>query len=376
MKFLAFVILFVSFQSYAVDSNSIQLGPIEPSIAMDFVLPVQFDGSEDNRLTVRSIELMFNAELATHLKGHFNFALHDEHGNMESDVHEAYLETTQLHSQLKLKFGKFLLGVGRLNTLHQHDWLFTTTPKVQQDFFAAEGVTDTGVQAIYTLPTESGWDVIAGVTDGYQYGHSHDEGARPKSPTAYLHLINYVDVGDDGLFQWGLNYLHRNDHEDNEFQLMGLDFHWQDTRSKAPQYIVSSEVWYRKMSQGPHDEDHPHDHSDPDHSHAVENLNSHYNDGDQLGLYIYSEYKLKDAHAIGLRVDYFQYFKAHNHDAVAVDVSEYTISPAYIYTLNDQSKLRLSYGYTHQQNNDTGNESQQNLTLQWVALLGGHNHAH
>lgn len=360
---------------------------LEPFIALDFVLPVQFQGSENNRLYLRSAEIVFDTQLSAKLRGHLNFSFHDEEGETLSDVHEAFVEYSELVPNLDIKIGKFLLGVGILNTVHQHDWNFTSTPKVHNDFFSQESVSDTGIEATYTLPTTIGWELKVGSTNGYNYGHSHEAGEKPKSPTSYVHMTNFLDVGTDGLLQTGLNYLHREDHESRKFELFGIDLQWQSDRSPKPTYHVSSEIWFRKNNFKNHYELDPHDHSDPahehehegegeDHAHSHEQHDSHLNFDEQIGLYLYSEYRLNDSHALGLRIDYFKYLNAHDADNVAVSNSEISVHPSYIYYMNDQSLIRATYSYYQHRNSADGDHDHQAITLQWVALFGGHNHQH
>ena len=54
---------------------------------------------------------------------------------------------------MQIKAGKFLVGFGKLNTVHPHAWPFLNRPLYQQVFFGEGGFNDTGVNFSFLLPT-------------------------------------------------------------------------------------------------------------------------------------------------------------------------------------------------------------------------------
>ncbi|MCK7516793.1 MAG: hypothetical protein MZV64_03260 [Ignavibacteriales bacterium] len=56
---------------------------------------------------------------------------------------------------MQIKAGKYLVGFGKLNTIHPHAWHFIERPLFHQIFFGGEGFNDIGVNFSFILPTES-----------------------------------------------------------------------------------------------------------------------------------------------------------------------------------------------------------------------------
>ena len=55
---------------------------------------------------------------------------------------------------IQIKAGKYLLGFGKLNTVHPHAWPFIDRPLWQQIYFSDEGFNDIGLDVNFILPTE------------------------------------------------------------------------------------------------------------------------------------------------------------------------------------------------------------------------------
>lgn len=54
---------------------------------------------------------------------------------------------------MQIKAGKFLVGFGKLNTVHPHAWPFLERPLFHQVFFGAGGLNDVGINFNFLLPT-------------------------------------------------------------------------------------------------------------------------------------------------------------------------------------------------------------------------------
>jgi MFS family permease len=102
-----------------------------------------------------------------------------------------------------------MLGVGRLNQIHRHDWPFISAPRIHRELFGAESAIDSGFEVGSLLPSSFYLDLTAGVTSGFKFGHSHSDGARPNVPTHYLRAATYNELPRGGGMQTGLNFLSR-----------------------------------------------------------------------------------------------------------------------------------------------------------------------
>lgn len=323
---------------------------IQTSAALDLLAPVDFNSSQDNKLDIRSAELIFFGPLDPTFDATLNLAAHNEDGEYVTELHEAYIGSSKLIPNSRFRAGKFFLGIGRLNQFHQHDWVFVSAPRVQTEFFAEEALIDSGVEFSTLLPTDSYWDVTLGVTNGYNFGsHAHDAGEKPRVPTHYIHPVNFVDFGDAGALQWGANYLGRTDHEGHQTQLYGLDFVFKKMEGKTLDLLLQSELWYRNQSG--HDE------------------GTH----EEVGAYFYPQTALSERLFLGMRMDLFTEL---NHvseaDGTKQGNLDYALVPTLTYKHSEFSVFRLAYTYNNETFEGEADKINQKLELQWVAILGAH----
>ena len=340
----AALLLLTSFQAKAQILQNMQ-----SAAALDFVAPLHFEDSAENKLDIRAAELLFFGPLDPTFDATLNFAAHNEEGEFVAEVHEAYVGSSKLIPNSRFRVGKFLLGVGRLNQFHQHDWAFVSAPRVQAEFFDEEGVADTGAEFSTLLPTEAYWDITVGVTNGYTFGHSHDAGEKPHVPTHYLHAVNFVELGEKGALQWGTNYLGRTDAAEIKTQLYGFDFVFKKTEGKVTQLLVQSELWYRNQS-GPN-----------------------FETNEEVGAYVFPQMALSERLFLGLRVDLFSELNRTSPlDGSRQGNLNYAAIPTLTFKNSEFSLLRVAYTYDNQTYQGESDSINQKLELQWVALLGAH----
>lgn len=75
----------------------------------------------------------------------------------ETEVEEAYIQTTSLGNGLKLKAGKFFSSIGYLTSKHAHSDDFASRP-LPYDVFLGGQYGDAGIQASWLAPTELFWE--------------------------------------------------------------------------------------------------------------------------------------------------------------------------------------------------------------------------
>ena len=74
----------------------------------------------------------------------------------EFHLEEIYAQILRgLPLDIQIKAGKYLVGFGKINTIHPHAWQFIERPLFHQIFFGEEGFNDIGVNFSFILPTES-----------------------------------------------------------------------------------------------------------------------------------------------------------------------------------------------------------------------------
>lgn len=349
IKYALFSLLFCSSSfAFAADHGHSHahenLGNLKTEASLDMIAPFEFDHSDHNQLYFRSAEIIFFGSLDKTFDMTLNLGAHEHDGEFVFEAHEAYISSVALIPNSRLNVGKFLLNVGRLNQMHQHDWDFISAPRVQSEFFDEEAIHDTGFEFSTLLPTSASWDITLGVTNGATYGHSHGAGAKPRVPTHYIHPVHTIDFADKSSLQWGLNYLGRTDAEGLQTQLYGLDFTFQNPQS----FLFQSEIWYRNTN---------------------ENGNSRT---EQVGAYFYPQVSLSERLFAGLRADLFKKLNLTSEtDGRAQDNLIYALVPTFTYKHSGSTILRAAYTIDTQRLEGESDVVEQKIELQWIAILGG-----
>ena len=123
-----------------------------------------------------ALEMFIDGYLNPYAKATADIAYHDG----EFEVEELYANILRgLPLDVQIKAGKYLLGFGKINTVHEHAWSFLERPLSHQIYFGEEGLNDIGINLSFILPTEdfySNFDI--GIYKGDSFrgtGHGHGE---------------------------------------------------------------------------------------------------------------------------------------------------------------------------------------------------------
>jgi hypothetical protein len=332
----------------SVQSQAQILQNVQTAAAIDIVGPFNFEDSSENKFDIRSGEFTLFGPLDPTFDATLTFAAHNEDGEFKAEVHEAFISSSKLIPSSRIKAGKFFLGVGRLNQFHQHDWPFVSAPRVQSEFFADEGITDSGLEYSVLLPTDSYWDITFGVTNGYSWGESEVPPEKPDIPTHYIHPVNFVDFGETGALQWGMNYLGRTDAAGIKTQLYGLDFVFKKMTAKTLDFLFQSEIWYRNMNS--------------DETARLEDV----------GAYFFPQMSLSERLFAGLRLDLFTELARNDVNGDHQDNFNYVFVPTLTFKNSEFTLFRLAYSYGVQTYQGQSDEVNQMIEVQLVAFLGAH----
>lgn len=104
-------------------------------------------GYNQNNFNFNYVEISFYSQVDSY----FDLFAVIHAGTESADVEEAYFTTLQLPFGLKIKGGKFLSAIGRINNQHAHYWDFTDVPLVYQAFFGSQ-LNEIGVQINWLAP--------------------------------------------------------------------------------------------------------------------------------------------------------------------------------------------------------------------------------
>ncbi|MEZ5357807.1 MAG: hypothetical protein R3F48_03185 [Candidatus Zixiibacteriota bacterium] len=154
---------------------------INPDISLigDFRSFVHNDISrevQNEKLTIESpsLELVVAGNLNPYAKANATLAWH---GEENAEIEEAFFTIHRgLPLRTNLRVGKYLLEFGRLNTVHEHAWLFIKRPLPHTAFFGDHGLSDMAVRTSFLLPTGDLYtELMVGVLKGDALmGHHHD----------------------------------------------------------------------------------------------------------------------------------------------------------------------------------------------------------
>ncbi len=177
------------------------LNPSPYSIA-GFQLPKVSDAGPGARgFNLSESELGFSASIDPWLRGAANISLH---GDDTVSVEEAYIQTTSLGYGLTAKAGRFLSGVGYLNSHHAHTWDFVDNPLAYQAMLGTQ-YGDDGLQINWLAPTDHYLEL--GVELGR--GRSFPGSGTDKNGAGMVSLTAHTggDIGDSHNWRAGISLL-------------------------------------------------------------------------------------------------------------------------------------------------------------------------
>lgn len=306
------------------------------------------DSLADEKLTLRGAELMLYGPIDHRWSGTLSLAAHEEALNTNFQIHELFLENSQLIPRTQLRIGQFFLGIGRLNRFHQHDWPFTRAPKVHRDFLAPEAVFDSGVETQTILPLPIYLKLTLGLTSGYRYGHVHSSGTKPKTPTHYARLSSFKSFGGVQGLEFGTTYLSRVNSQGERFRLVGLDAVAKFYEGRILRWKFSTESWYRHLSF------------------------SDTSQEEELGTYFFGQYGLSELWSLGLRLDTFKNFSNRNILGNKVNNIHYGTTLLTTYRTSEFFTTRLGVSHEFERVEGLTSNRDTRAELQFVFILGAH----
>jgi hypothetical protein len=155
--------------STARDLNRVEVGDHDP---------------QQRGFNARNIELAFDGAVDPYFEGFANIVFKlDNNNETETEVEEAFLQTTSLPFNLQLKGGQFFAAFGRINPTHPHTWDFADDPLVHGLLLGPDGLRGVGGQMSWIAPVPWYSQLILGVQNG-------------RGGTGY----SFRNPGDNGMF--------------------------------------------------------------------------------------------------------------------------------------------------------------------------------
>ena len=299
-----------------------------------------------------------------------------------AEIEEAYFTTQQLPFGFKIKGGKFLSSIGRLNDKHAHDWDFADLPLVYKAFFGSQ-LNEIGIQLDWIVPLPFyvllGAEALRGEnetsfgTNGFTVENitTIDDANKPNVYTAFVK--SSFDIGNYTVLAGvsGIYGTSRIDHGiGNDTNVAGDHGFYGKTYMalgditirydfNSYQYIsLQTEYIYRNQ--------------DGDFYSYDGNINSKSNfDAKQSGLYTQVVARLNQLWRIGLRYDLLaQNDVSTNHDHTN-NLPRY--SSMIEYNPSEFSRFRLQYNYDKSLYSESGtNKPNHEIIVQANITIGAH----
>ncbi len=149
--------------SLTISSITFSQSNINPDISLIGTFDTYTNFIKDNPdygkliFDIPSFELLIDGYLNPYARAAANISF--EEG--EFGVEELYAQILRgLPLDIQIKAGKYLLGFGKLNTVHPHAWPFIDRPLWQQIYFSDEGFNDIGLDVNFIIPTEDFYSTL------------------------------------------------------------------------------------------------------------------------------------------------------------------------------------------------------------------------
>ncbi|NNG25781.1 hypothetical protein [Telluria aromaticivorans] len=177
-------------------------------------------------------ELTISSNIDPNFAGQATFAITGEN---EIEVEEAYVRTRALGNGLNVKAGRFMSGIGYLNSQHAHTWDFVDAPFAYQAFFGGQYKPD-GIQARWLAPLDTFLEFGLEAASGRNFPGNDRNKNGVGASTVFAHMGG--DIGNSSSWRAGLSYL-RTRAAEREFDEAGMPAAF----SGRSQVLVADAVW-------------------------------------------------------------------------------------------------------------------------------------
>jgi hypothetical protein len=160
-------------------------------------------GTGNSGFALSEAEINLKASVDNRFFGNLTIGVHEDDGETEVGVEEAWLQTTDLPLGLSVTGGRFFSAAGYLNNFHFHADDFIDRPLPYQAFFGGRYAVD-GIQARWIAPTSLLFEVGGEVNWGGGFPASANAESSPGAWTLFAKAGG--DVGDSHSWQAGLSH--------------------------------------------------------------------------------------------------------------------------------------------------------------------------
>ena len=322
-------------------------------------------------------ELVFSANIDDLFYGRVTTAIASHEGETELELEEAFIESVGLGNGLTVKAGRFLSGIGYLNSQHSHAWDFADVPLIYRGLFANQ-LSDEGVQLRWIAPSELylqfGAELLSG--RGFPAGGAENGNS---AQTVFIKLGGDIGISQSwqlGLSRWQADVTSRTSGghahggaASEEFAFAGdsainaLDLVWKWAPNGNPkQRNLKFQLEYFQRDEA------------GDVTNTADAMETTTYDASQSGWYAQAVYQFHPQWRVGLRYDQLNASNSGSDDVVlgeaGLDDEGHTPKRSSLmidYNHSEFSRLRLQYNQ-----DDSSEDSDRQIYLQYVMSLGAH----
>jgi len=160
-------------------------------------------GTGSSGFALSEAEINLKASVDNRYFGNLTIGVHEDDGETEVGVEEAWLQTTDLPLGISVTGGRFFSAAGYLNSFHFHADDFTDRPLPYQAFFGGRYAVD-GIQARWIAPTSLLLELGSEINWGGGFPASANAESSPGAWTLFSKIGG--DVGDGHSWQAGLSH--------------------------------------------------------------------------------------------------------------------------------------------------------------------------
>src|SRR5437762_1844266 len=357
--------LFALAYSSAADLDHIEVGDHDP---------------QQRGFNARNTELAFDGAVDPYFEGFANIVFKlDNDNETEVEVEEAFMQTTSLPYNLRLKAGQFFAAFGRLNPTHPHTWDFVDTPLVNGFFLGPDGLRGVGAQTSWTLPLPWYSQLIFASQNGrgstgFSFRNPGDDGmffdrittdreARGLQDFVWIpRWENSIDLSPTQVVLAGVSGAFGSNETgaNSRTQIYGADFlyKWKSSHAEGgfPFVKWQTEIMYRRFQAG----------RGADESFPVAET---FHD---WGLYSQVLWGFKKGWVAGIRGDYVDMQDSKFTDDLDRQ-SRWRLSANLTWYPTEFSKIRLQYNQDFlEENFFLSGRQVESVSLQWEFILGAH----
>jgi hypothetical protein len=158
-------------------------------------------GDDKRGFTLDHTELVLGANIDPYFRGQATLAVLDG----ETELEEAWFQTTTLGHGTGIKAGRFFSSIGYLNEQHNHQWDFYEQPLMYKALFGEHGFAQDGVQLKWVAPLATFVELGAEVGRGQNFPGSERDANGAGAAAVFAHVGG--DLGVSGSWRAGLSWL-------------------------------------------------------------------------------------------------------------------------------------------------------------------------